>query len=79
MGARIIMPPPLQLQRINYIHLEHQNKTKIGLSTLIENLIRSCPNYVEERTNNKESFVKETLPNIPWQSVSIYLNIKVRN
>ncbi|KAG5878731.1 hypothetical protein JTB14_000165 [Gonioctena quinquepunctata] len=44
----------------------------IGLSTQIENLVRKCPNCIED-TNNKETFHKDQIPSRPWQKVALDL------
>ncbi|KAG5891236.1 hypothetical protein JTB14_004351 [Gonioctena quinquepunctata] len=45
----------------------------IGLSTQIENLVRNCPQCVENRTNSKEPFFKDAFPNRPWQKIALDL------
>lgn len=79
--SRIIIPNSLQLEVLNFIHMGHLGIVKcrerakvsvwwIGLSTQLANLIRSCPNCVEERSNTKEPFIKDTPPVRPWQIVA---------
>ncbi|KAG5892339.1 hypothetical protein JTB14_011205 [Gonioctena quinquepunctata] len=45
----------------------------IGLSTQIENLVRNCPQCVENRTNSKEPSFKDAFPNRPWQKIALDL------
>ncbi|KAK9738991.1 Integrase zinc binding domain [Popillia japonica] len=58
--SRIIIPPLMQREVLDFIHSGHQGIVKcrerakmsvwwIGLSTQIERLVRTCPNCVEER------------------------------
>jgi transposase InsO family protein len=83
-GTRLVIPSSLQLEIINFIHNGHQGIVKcraranqsvwwLGLATQIENLVRNCPNCVEERVNKKESFVKDAFPDRPWQKIALDL------
>lgn len=83
-NLRIIIPPSLQLKCLNFIHQGHLGIVKcrerakssiwwIGLSTQIENLVRNCPQCVENRTNNKEYFLKDAFPDRPWQKIALDL------
>lgn len=83
-GTRIFIPPPLRHQVLQFIHAGHQGIVKcrerakmsvwwIGLSAQIEQLVRSCPNCVEERSNIKETFIKDCIPSRPWSKVAIDL------
>jgi transposase InsO family protein len=83
-GTRLVIPSSLQLEIINFIHNGHQGIVKcraranqsvwwLGLATQIKNLVRNCPNCVEERVNKKESFVKEAFPDRPWQKIALDL------
>nr|XP_022904550.1 uncharacterized protein K02A2.6-like [Onthophagus taurus] len=42
----------------------------LGISRQIENVVRNCPRCAEERRNPKETFLKEPIPDRPWQSVA---------
>lgn len=83
-GTRIIIPPALQKEVIEFIHTGHQGITKcrrraqlsvwwIGLSQQLDNLIKHCPNCVEERTNIKQPFHRDNLPTRPMQKIAIDL------
>lgn len=78
--TRIIIPSNLQEEIINYIHVGHQGITKcrrlaqtsvwwLGLSTQLEELIKNCPQCIEERINKKEPFNYEGLPNRPMEQI----------
>lgn len=82
--TRIIIPSNLQEEIINYIHVGHQGITKcrrlaqtsvwwLGLSTQLEELIKNCPQCIEERINKKEPFNYEGLPNRPMEQIGIDL------
>lgn len=53
--------------------LEQNSIWWVGLSTQIENVIRNCPQCVENRTNPVETFVKDTFPDRPWQKIALDL------
>lgn len=83
-GNRIIIPPSLQQQVLQFIHTGHQGIVKcrerakmsvwwIGLSSQIEQLVKFCPNCIEERTNIKETFLKDEVPSRPWSKVAVDL------
>ncbi|KAG5894930.1 hypothetical protein JTB14_008889 [Gonioctena quinquepunctata] len=83
-NLRIMIPPSLQLKCLNFIHQGHLGVVKcreraklsvwwIGLSTQIENLVRNCPQCVENRTNSKEPFFKDAFPNRRWQKIALDL------
>lgn len=80
--TRIIIPKNLQLKVLQFIHTGHLGIVKcrerakmsvwwIGLSTQIENLIKNCPNCVENRQNIKETFHKDKTVSRPWQKVAV--------
>lgn len=82
--TRIIIPPSLQKEVIDYIHSGHQGITKcrrlaqtsvwwLGLSSQLETLIRNCSNCIEERTNIKETFMYETPPTRPMEKIGLDL------
>ncbi|KAG5874126.1 hypothetical protein JTB14_015046 [Gonioctena quinquepunctata] len=75
-NLRIMIPPSLQLKCLNFIHQGHLGVVKcreraklsvwwIGLSTQIENLVRNCPQCVENSTNSKEPFFEDAFSNRP--------------
>lgn len=83
-SSRIIIPKSLQLKCLNFIHTGHLGITKcrerakacvwwIGLSTQIDNLVRNCPDCVENRVNIKETFHKDKMPSRPWQKIALDL------
>lgn len=66
------------------IHSDHQGITKcrrlaqtsvwwLGLSTQLENLVKNCPNCIEERNNNKETFKYENPPTRPMEKIGLDL------
>lgn len=82
--SRIIIPAQLQLKCLQYIHSGHQGIVKsrerakmsvwwLGLSSQIERLVKNCPQCVENRTNIKEPFLKDNLPERPWQKIAVDL------
>lgn len=84
MGFRIIIPPSLQKEVFELIHSGHQGITKcreraktyvwwLELSTQIENVIRICPNCIEERVNIWEPFHKDEGTSRVWQKVAMDL------
>ncbi|KAK9730153.1 RNase H-like domain found in reverse transcriptase [Popillia japonica] len=81
---RIVIPPSLQKEVLDLIHSGHQGIVKcrrraftsvwwLGLSTQLANLIKSCPNCIEERVNLKETFIKEPLPSRPMEKIAVDL------
>ncbi|KAJ8884230.1 hypothetical protein PR048_016087 [Dryococelus australis] len=44
-----------------------------GLSSQLENIIRNCPTWVQERQNPRQPFVRSERPSRPWQIVAIDL------
>lgn len=83
-NSRIIIPPSLQLRCLKFIHDGHLGIVKcrqraktsvwwLGLSNQIENLVRNCPQCVENRTNFKEPMIKDKFPERPWQKIALDL------
>lgn len=83
-GCRIVIPPPLQKEVIDFIHIGHQGIVKcrrraqisvwwLGLSSQLDVLVKNCPNCMEERKYLKEPFLKEELPTRPMEKVSVDL------
>lgn len=83
-GNRLVIPPDLQKQVLDFIHLGHQGIVKcrrraqmsvwwIGLSIQLQNMIKNCPNCIEERSNPKETFVREKFPHRPMEKVAVDL------
>lgn len=83
-GTRLVIPSVLQTKCLKFIHTGHQGIVKcrkraqmsvwwIGLSTQIQDLVRTCSNCVEERTNIKETFTKDNFPSRPWEKIAIDL------
>lgn len=77
-GSRIIIPPDLQKQILEFIHMGHQGLTKcrrraqisvwwIGLSAQLEKLIKDCNVCIEHRINPKEPFLKDKIPSRPME------------
>lgn len=68
--SRNVIPKSLQMEVLEFIHTVHLDIVKcresdkmrvwcIGLSTQIENLVKNCPNYIENRQNIKETFYND--------------------
>lgn len=83
-GSRLIIPPSLQMKCLEFLHQGHQDIVKcrsrakasiwwLGLSTQIENLIRTCPQCVENKVNSKEPFIEDKFPERPWQKIALDL------
>lgn len=81
---RIVIPENLKLRCLNFIHTGHLGIVKcrdrakssvwwLGLSSQIENLVRNCPLCVENRTNRKETFLKDEITTRPWQKIALDL------
>ena len=79
-GSRIYIPPPLRKEVMDFIHSGHFGITKCRerakmsvwwpkLSTQLCELIRNCHSCVEERTNHRETFYHEPLPDRPWKKL----------
>lgn len=83
-NTRIIIPSSLQLKCLKFIHDGHlgivkcRRKAKtsvwwVGLSTQLENLIRNCPQCIENRSNFREPMIKDCFPDRPWQKIALDL------
>lgn len=81
-GTRIVIPPQLQGEVLEFIHSGHQGIVKcrrraqgsvwwMGLSKQVDQLVRNCQNCVEQRSNPKETFVKDAFPKYPWQKIGV--------
>ncbi|KMQ90707.1 hypothetical protein RF55_9508 [Lasius niger] len=44
-----------------------------GISTEIENLVKTCPQCIEESSNNREPLIPSEFPQRPWQKIGIDL------
>jgi hypothetical protein len=47
-----------------------------GINSQLKTLVKNCPNYIKQRKNIKEPFIKEDFPERSWQRIAIYLNFK---
>lgn len=81
-NTRIIIPKSLQLKVLEFIHTGHLGIAKcrerakmsvwwLGLSTQIENLVKNCPNCIENRQNIKETFYKDKTVRRPWEKIAL--------
>ncbi|KAK9720050.1 Integrase zinc binding domain [Popillia japonica] len=81
---RIVIPENLKSSCSNFIHTGHlaivkcRDRAKssvwwLGLSSQIENLVRNCPLCVENRTNRKETFLKDEITTRPWLKIALDL------
>lgn len=79
-GNRIIIPPPLRQEMLSKIHTGHQGITKCrerarqsvwwpGISTELENLVKSCPACCKAQKQRAQPLITATLPELPWQKV----------
>lgn len=82
--TRIVIPPDLQKEVLGYIHSGHQGITKcrrlaqtsvwwLGLSQQLEEVVKNCPNCVEERYNSRETFKYENPPTRPMERIGLDL------
>ena len=79
-GCRIVIPPPLQQEILGKIHEGHQGITRSrdrarqsvwwpGLSTQLEELVRSCETCCKNQLQRAQPLVPSQLPDLPWQKV----------
>ena len=80
-GTRLIIPEVLQSEIIAKIHEGHQGIVKcreraktsvwwIGLSSQLENAIKSCQECIEMSTNPSEPLIPTEFPSRPWQRLA---------
>lgn len=84
MDTRLVIPPALQEVLLAKIHEGHLGINKCrsrtrqsiwwqGMRSELKNLVEKCPNCIEQRSNTKQPFIKETFLARPWQKVGIDL------
>ena len=81
MGSRLFIPIWMQGLILDKIHDGHQGIVKcleraktsvwwIGLSSQIENLVKSCQKCIESATNSIEPLIPTEFPYRPWQRLA---------
>ena len=80
-GTQIVIPASRQQDILTKIHAGHQGIQKCrlrakhsvwwhGISTQIENFVKTCQHCVKESTPPKEPLIPTPLPDYPWQRVA---------
>ncbi|XP_054284365.1 uncharacterized protein K02A2.6-like [Macrosteles quadrilineatus] len=83
-GTRMIIPQELRAEMLERLHSGHLGITKTrkralgtmwwpGISQEIERKIKSCPVCIQNSTNHSEPLIPRTVPDYPWQNVSVDL------
>ncbi|XP_054267072.1 uncharacterized protein K02A2.6-like [Macrosteles quadrilineatus] len=83
-GTRMIIPQELRAEMLERLHSGHFGITKTrkralgtmwwpGISQEIERKIKSCPVCIQNSTNHSEPLIPRTVPDYPWQNVSVDL------
>ena len=79
-GTHIVVPAAMQRETLMKIYQGHQGiqrychraRTSVwwpGWSKQIEELVKTCPNYVKNNAPRKETLISTTLPDYPWQKI----------
>ena len=80
-GNRLVIPSALQAEVLTQLHIGHQGIQKCrerakqsvwwpGLSSKIEELVRSCPECIKFQSQRAEPMRPTQLPELPWQRVA---------
>ena len=80
-GNRLVIPTALQVEVLRQLHLGHQGIQKCrpwakqsvwwpGLSTQIEDMVKSCPECIKFQSQRAEPMKPTPLPELPWQRVA---------
>ncbi|UYV76763.1 K02A2.6-like [Cordylochernes scorpioides] len=81
-NSRIYIPKSLRLKVLNSLHEGHLGIEKCRgsarssvwwprISQEIGELVRNCPNCIEERSNPQQPLIVSDFPNRPWEKVGI--------
>ncbi len=80
-GVRLIIPKVMQAEMLDRVHDGHQGITKcrerakqsiwwIGLSTALENIVKSCQKCIENTSDHAEPLLPSEFPSRPFQRVA---------
>ena len=80
-GNRLLIPASMRLEILDKIHTGHKGITNCreqarqsvwwpGLSTQLEELVKTCPECVKAQKQRAQPLVTSTFPELPWQKVA---------
>ena len=80
-GDRLVIPPSLQKEILDRLHGGHQGVRKCrerakqsvwwpGLSTQLEDLVRSCSECIKFQSQRAEPLKSSPMPSLPWKRVA---------